>query len=979
MDQEYKFDAFISYRHVKPDTAIVEKIQQYIEDYVVPKELRKQDEAKPFRIFRDTVELTTKDLNTSLEEALDQSNYLIVVCSKRTPESPWCQQEVVYFSQHHPTSHIIPVLVEGEPSDSFPEALRELKTVKKQEDETESVVSIELLAADVRPDAIKNAQFVGYETLEQTDDPKLAELTKQSLKRLKTQEIHRIVATMLGVNYGDLKQRQKERQLKRLVTIGSLIGSLLLFFGAAMTYLYLESVRNEREAKAQTALVILQQASDAIEQGDRTYALKLGEVAMASVTDSMPQFSEIKARYHTVLNNGLLTLPFTPESILKTKSQYASYAVAEDDSVIYTPSEKREIVVWDTRSGGIKETIAIPSPAVSISLEKGTDQLFCAIQSGGVLVIDLKTKEYQVLVEESSGAINEIRVSDSGNHLFALQGQQRLLVYRTSDAQVVADQLNDLMNRIQSISINPETDDFVITKMDNSRILYSSQDGKKLETIQPVKEDGLGSYVAGQFSEDGRYFVYVADGKLVRYDVESGKRSEEDIPNISMIKLTKDGEKVFYSNYSSNVYQINLETGETVSFSNVNRDVQKIALSRDETILAIKYSDGTLGHVDLSSLGDSTYISVDVQDFIDENLVQGSFEFTPNDNFLLTNGEDASIRLTQVSGGLDYTTLSGKVIAQSANKSFILLEKEDGHALYNLNTESEISVDPLSVAGEVNFLFQSVALSNDGGKLAVADTSAHTVAVYDVKTGQEMTTLVLADNPSGTMVSMLRFSSDDSAVFASFGRGTFQRLPIVVGDTKFTFQGPDSEIKFFRLSDDERMAAISYFDGTFEIVSLPEGEIIYEGDGELVDLEARKQAVTRATILDGQEIYRIGQDLKPNYVGVNEYSGGVQLTSFYTSEVSPNHRMMLTPIDGRKQILQDLETGQAIWQFQTKELSSASAFFDPTGEKVFLSNGDQETLTVKIADYDTLVKRSETKIKSRLLTDVEKRQLGLSQ
>jgi hypothetical protein len=39
MDDNYQYDAFISYRHVEPDRTIAEKLHKMLEAYALPKNL----------------------------------------------------------------------------------------------------------------------------------------------------------------------------------------------------------------------------------------------------------------------------------------------------------------------------------------------------------------------------------------------------------------------------------------------------------------------------------------------------------------------------------------------------------------------------------------------------------------------------------------------------------------------------------------------------------------------------------------------------------------------------------------------------------------------------------------------------------------------------------------------------------------------------------------------------------------------------
>ena len=121
MDRSYI--AFISYRHTDPDKAVAEKLHQLIERYHVPKGIGKEQKRLGIA-FRDQEELPVSgDLGQDIYNALDHSEFLIVVCSPRTPESMWVTREIEYFLSHHDYRHVLTVLVEGEPDDSFPHNL----------------------------------------------------------------------------------------------------------------------------------------------------------------------------------------------------------------------------------------------------------------------------------------------------------------------------------------------------------------------------------------------------------------------------------------------------------------------------------------------------------------------------------------------------------------------------------------------------------------------------------------------------------------------------------------------------------------------------------------------------------------------------------------------------------------------------------------------------------------------------------------
>ena len=125
MNINYKYDAFITYRHLSPDKPIAEKLQKLLEGYVPPKGIGQK--GRRLHLFRDQTELPTSvDLGSSIREALAQSRYLIVVCSAETEKSRWCMEEIDYFKSLHGYSNenILTLLCSPDGTVTFSEALR---------------------------------------------------------------------------------------------------------------------------------------------------------------------------------------------------------------------------------------------------------------------------------------------------------------------------------------------------------------------------------------------------------------------------------------------------------------------------------------------------------------------------------------------------------------------------------------------------------------------------------------------------------------------------------------------------------------------------------------------------------------------------------------------------------------------------------------------------------------------------------------
>ena len=212
----YKYDAFISYRHTMPDKAVAERLHRLLETYKIPKSIvRSSGKKRIGRVFRDQDELpTSSNLADNITSALESSEYLIVICSPRTPQSQWVLKEIETFKKIRGQDKILALLIEGEPDGSFPEQLRFINKTQIMEDGSniESTEEVEPLAADIR-----------------------AASEKDMFKKLKTESL-RLLSPMLHCSYDDLKQRHKERLIKTVLTASISLSAFFLAFGSFSTY-----------------------------------------------------------------------------------------------------------------------------------------------------------------------------------------------------------------------------------------------------------------------------------------------------------------------------------------------------------------------------------------------------------------------------------------------------------------------------------------------------------------------------------------------------------------------------------------------------------------------------------------------------------------------------------------------------------------------------------------------------------------------
>ena len=251
---EIKYDAFISYSHSEPDAYVAEKLHTMLEHYHISKKLQKISGKKKIkRVFRDREELPlSSDLAANIREALENSEFLIVVCSPRAVRSEWVQREIETFLETHEKDKVLTLLTEGEPEEVFPEVLCYNDEVVLRENGEKEVVrkKVEPMAADIR-----------------------GRTRKETEKKLK-EEFLRILAPMLSCTYDTLRQRHREYRFRRIIAVTGAAAVLAVMFTVYAFYQASVSEGRYQEARRNQARYLSEISGELLAEGDREGALQ---------------------------------------------------------------------------------------------------------------------------------------------------------------------------------------------------------------------------------------------------------------------------------------------------------------------------------------------------------------------------------------------------------------------------------------------------------------------------------------------------------------------------------------------------------------------------------------------------------------------------------------------------------------------------------------------------------------------------------
>src|SRR4051812_22138086 len=102
------YDAFISYSHAK-DKPIAAALQSVVQKLGKPWYRR-----RALRVFRDDTSLSaTPQLWPTIEQALEQSRFLILLASPEAAASHWVSREVAYWVEHKSADTLLIAVTDG--------------------------------------------------------------------------------------------------------------------------------------------------------------------------------------------------------------------------------------------------------------------------------------------------------------------------------------------------------------------------------------------------------------------------------------------------------------------------------------------------------------------------------------------------------------------------------------------------------------------------------------------------------------------------------------------------------------------------------------------------------------------------------------------------------------------------------------------------------------------------------------------------
>lgn len=709
MMENWKYTAFISYRHGGTDEFVAKTLHAMLESYRIPRRLSgKLGKKRVGRIFRDVDELpSSSSLYHNIEEALGQSEFLLVICTPRLQESQWCMREIELFKKLRGSDHIIAVLAEGEPQDSFPyEITHRLENGK--------IVELEPLAADVR----------GKTPAEQK-------------KKMKVEKL-RILAAMLHCEFDQLRQRDRQRKLQRGIAAGG-VGFAVISAFLAQTIWENQKLQTQVKKTQSAQSYLLAEYSDTALSADnpKLAALLAMEGLPTDLGDDRPFEGAAMASLTKALQTYDYQKGYTVRNNVQTQTMDALLVSPYDDYIAYidlVSSTKYTLHMYDIEKN--EEVASFPMDPDYGGYRSCNSKIAffgdhrCAIAGAeGIQVIDMNTME----VLWQGVKCMTVSASADGSVLSAFNADTDTVTFYTSEGELLSEYSTDGDDAI-FFGLSGDGTYAAMTEVwedDSSRPLHII-DTHTGETAKLLDKYLYKNIVFNDTSwwGDLLFFAYKAD-KYGYLDMSSGDIYLTDtVIDTDICHVDLDRERIYYRD-GMDLNCVDLRTGEQLQSYQAGKSITDAVYTGDGTTetFALYCDDGSIEDVDYTEEpyligrlgGDGAECS----------------EICTGKNYLASYAFNAyEFRIYQLN---DKSAARKGSLKKRSSETLAFLGRQDALLSINGNENSYmLNLDTLTGA---EFDMKVSYMSTVTDSIVYCDELDGTVDFYDAQTGELLVTL----------------------------------------------------------------------------------------------------------------------------------------------------------------------------------------------------------------------------------------------
>jgi WD40 repeat protein len=508
------YRAFFSY--ARADDRIANWLHRQLDGYRTPKALVGGEgalglvPAKLFPIFRDRTDLQAGGhVDQSLQQALEESETLVVLCTPTSAKSHWVNHECETFMRLGREAHIFPIIAEGEPDcgdperECFPPALR----------------GKGLLAADLREIRRPGGQIIG---------------DGREGGRLK------LIAGLLGVPLDALIRRERQRQR---LTMLAFAAASMVFAGLAVASAWFgwQAELQRQRTFNSLARIFAERSWQAMQRENYPLAARY---ALAGWRAAPQNAEEYRLALSSLLHNA------NESRALPTFGGDAIYhvAYAPNGAQFVTDSSNNDVRVWSAAGGVLFVLHGHSAPVDELRYSPDGTRIASASSDGTARIWDAATGRQLLMVTVPRQEVSDVHLafSPDGKLLAAAGGYHASAHIWDIETGALRVTLPTPMGA-DTVEFSPDGRTLVTTqRAEGMARIWDAVSGQLKEVLSRHASD------KAVFSPDGSRLVTASvDGAAGLWDLRTGRLIAElhhqDV--VTTARFSPDGNEVLTTSY----------------------------------------------------------------------------------------------------------------------------------------------------------------------------------------------------------------------------------------------------------------------------------------------------------------------------------------------------------------------------------------------------------------------------------------------
>lgn len=822
MNDGYKYYAFISYKHKGKDEKKAYWLLRKLQNYKFPSNIKdRADLPKEIRhIFIDKYELAGGVLSEEIKQALLVSEHLIVICSPRSAQSQWVNDEVKFFIDKKRAKKIIPFIIGGTPySDNPMDECFPPELLRLHRNEELHAINTNELGRNVAALKVISRMFG-------LDFNQLWSLVER--KRRRNIFLFILLAILFGlgslaVAYRILRQNHTITEQNERITLQNEVilkkNSRLIndsvFMAAqmdsikrkdALIVLQQDSINNtnvslelanrnlvfERnnlkianwQMMENLSLVVADEARSLIEEGDSYTAQRLLLEVMPKDVENPDKPCTIEAEKY------LRQAEQSNSAILREHRSWVCSAVfSPDGKRIVSVSQDYTIRIWDAESGELLKTIDISYSLPRYALFSPDGKRIASISSTGMIMLDAETGN-RISGFDNKGSFNTFDFSPDGERVATASIRDNYI--RILDAET-GNEIRTLKGHndfVRFVSFSPFPKHGIMGAASNPMWKWTERTEKEIRNLQGRNPDNDPVVTKGGLvvsaSNDGTVRLWNEEKEDAIHII----RAHSSWVNSAV--FSPDRKFVVSASNDGFVKILDVASGmEVETLKGHTRGVNYAAFSPDGKLIVSASDDETVRVWDVRT-GKPLFVLEGHSDAV------GFATFSPDGKRVVSASNDGTIRIWSLDTR-KYSRSFQNLYVNSAffcpdGKHIVTSSSDKFVRIWNAETGAVIQTFKCHT-GRVIF-----AVYSPDGKRVASTSEDRTIRIWDVETNNELRVL---DGHFG-YVNSACFSPDGKRFVSASNDSTVRIWNVETGTRIRTFKGHTSMVNYAGFSPDGR-------------------------------------------------------------------------------------------------------------------------------------------------------------------------------